>query len=340
MSKTCILNASNPKNVNIEHDRYVDLRDRLSCFRGEEIIKQCRSWHSWAYALETEFFVYNTPKWPGIFQYDNIIVLVNRDIEQVIPLVQKLKKMNKKIAISYHEGIQDLTNDRTIQKIFSLQQIVDEAGIFINFLGQYRSFFSGLFPNAKVFTVNHTNPFDWSGNPRRKSWETKRKDILIGTRTLGQSLSRNTFVTLATLSGWLRRNPNRRVDWISEDPGDLRGILDRFGFTGIHCEKGPLDYNRWLDFISDYKYIVHHDLSMNLGQISLDAFMVDSIPFGGTTWINKMIQSDDGGDIDKLISFFDWKHEEKLENIQGNIVDLLEVLHPDAIKRRLEEVFK
>lgn len=151
----CILNASNPKNIRLESDEYVDLRDRSSCFKDGKIIKQCRSWHSWAYALETEFFVYNKQGWPGIWKYDGIIVLVNRDIHLVFPLIKQLKDAGKKVAISYHEGLQDLLHEPN--KLPALYQAVQFADFYVNIFGQYQSFFSGWFKEKSKF-VNHTSP--------------------------------------------------------------------------------------------------------------------------------------------------------------------------------------
>src|SRR5690348_5486699 len=107
--KICVINCSNPLNVSIEHDVYTDFRNgRASCFDGDKCIKQCRSWHFWPYCLESEFFVYGKEGWQGVFNYDAIIILVNRDMQAVLPLVKKLKLMKKKVAISFHEGVGDL----------------------------------------------------------------------------------------------------------------------------------------------------------------------------------------------------------------------------------------
>src|SRR5690242_13839568 len=103
--KICVINCS--KDPKDELDRYVDLRERTSCFDDQgRIIKKCQSFHSMAYCLSTEFFVYGFPGWEGVFKYDGIIVLVERNIKNVIPLLVKLKVMRKKVCLMFHEGIQ------------------------------------------------------------------------------------------------------------------------------------------------------------------------------------------------------------------------------------------
>lgn len=336
MSNICILNASNPKQLHLESDEYVDLRDRKSCFKDGKIVKHCRSWHSWAYSLETEFFIYNKQGWPGVFKYDNVIILVNRDIQEIIPLIKKLKGMNKKVALAYHEGVQDLLYDP--MKLIPLQEAVHEAGVFINFLGQYGDFFKGLFPKAKVIQVNHTNPYDWE-YPNIKSWDERTGDILIGTRTLNNHLSRNTLVSIATLSTWQRINKSRKVDWICEDKGDIQGYLDKLGFDNINLHRGPLEYNDWLDFISNYKYIVHMDTSQNLGQISLDALMVDAIAVGGSTWINFISRTDTSYPTNLFSLVVKDTHKLRLEHGKDFEINFRE-LKPDYIKKKLIEVFQ
>lgn len=334
-----ILNASNPKRIDLEADEYLDLRDRESCFDGDQIINQCRSWHSWAYSLETEFFVYKKQGWPGIYKYKNIIMLVNRDIDEVIPLVDKLKKSGKNVAIAYHEGVEDLLYDPN--KIINLKKLVDQAGKFINFIGQYEEFFRSLFSSSSIYHVDHTNPFDWFPSYKTK-WQDKPRDILIGTRTLNNHLSRNTLVPIVLASQYKRENPELKIDWICEQPVPIvKDYLNKIGVDNITIFQGPFEYNRWLKFINNYKYIIHHDLSMNLGQISLDALMVDSVPCGGTTWINQMLETDDEGRSSYIL-------EEPKYGVEGTdkgyidlVYDLKKyILHPNRIKENLIEVFK
>ena len=333
MSKICILNCSNPdpKNIGLESDEYVDLRERSSCFKDGLVAKQCRSWHSWAYALETEFFVYNKKFWPKALSYDNVVILVNRDIHLVLPIVKKLKSQGKKVAISYHEGVQDLLSTPG-KKWVDLFELVKISDFYINIFGQYEDMFVGLFPGKSKF-VNHTAPFDKLD--RRVPFSKKTKNILVSTRTFNQALSRNTLATLSAMNRGYEFLGD--VDFVVEDAGDIRELLSRLGMEKINVIQGPFEYNKWLDFISDYKWAVNHDLSMNLGQVSLDCMMVGTIPIGGTTWFNIEMGSSDKGDLRNLINILEWRdvdyHLEEMETLKRKI-------HPDVIKEELEKIFK
>lgn len=342
--KICILNASNPREISLESDEYVDLRDRKSCFEGSKVVKQCRSWHSWAYALESEFFVYQKQGWPGIFKYDGVILLVNREIGLVIPLIEQLKKAGKKVGISFHEGIQDLLSEPG-KKWTALNVAVQKADFYINIFGQYQEFFKGWFGKDKVKFVNHCAPFDWD-HGLTIPWEERAGDILCGTRTFNQRLSRNTFVTLATLSGWQKEFPqrkNRKIDFITEDGSadQIRDFIWSLGVDNVEVIQGPLDYNSWLLFLSNYKYVVHHDLTMNLGQVSLDCMMLDVIPIGGTTWFNIELGTDDGGNVSHLkdlVTLIELEYDQReYEELREG---LLKRISPDEVREDLLRSFK
>ena len=328
---TCLLNLSNPVDISLESDRYTDLRDRDSAYVNGSFQKHCRSWHSWAYALKTEFFVYGYPGWPGCYKYDNIIVLLNRDIPRAITEIEKLKKAGKNIAISYHEGVADLLKNSV--KIVGLKQAL-QHGVYINIFGQYQDMFEGLFGRDKVKFVNHGAPTDFY-EEFRKPWTERTGDILVVTRTFNQHLARNTLATLSAMKNYLSKNPERRVDFITEDQG-IEEAFKVLGFEDIKVHQGPFDYTNWLRFISNYKWAVHHDLSMNLGQVSLDCALTDVIPVGGTTWFNIMMGSDDGGDLRKLMGILEWDdigyHLDELSKLR-------DLITPDLIGKNLEEVF-
>lgn len=303
--KICVLNASNPNTNQLESDEYVDYRQgRASCFNGQERVKQCTSWHSWAYALETEFFVYNKDKWQGCLQYDAVIVLVNRDIPAVMPLIKKLKLMKKKVAVAFHEGVQDLItgsglqNENLANRWVALADLVKEADFYVNLFGQMQPFFEGWFGKNKVKYCSHGAPVDWN-HGFVIPWDERPYDILVGTRTFGQRLSRNTLVTLGTLNGFAKQT-GKSVHFLSED-GDVAPLLKRIGMDSITAHQGPLAWVDWLKFLAQFRVVAHFDQSMNLGQICYDAAMVDVVSVGSTTWNNMLLHTDDGGSLEEFL---------------------------------------
>lgn len=344
--RICVVNCSNPLDtISLESDNYVDYRQgRQSCFDGDKCIKQCRSWHGWPYALETEFFVYGKDKWQGCYQYDGIILLVNRDIHSLIPLVKKLKLMKKKVAVSFHESVSDLItssgipNEDLAQRWVGLYDLVQECDFYLNIFGQMQSFFEGWFGVEKVKFANHCAPLDWNHGFSKPISERKH-DILIGTRTFQQRLPRNTLIALATLNG-LARDKGKSVHFVSED-GDVAPLLKRIGLNHVVCHKGPFSWVDWLKFMSDFKIIAHTDQSANLGQICMDAVMVDVIPVGSNTWLNSVSGNTDFGSSSVLrgkvlrtINTFDF------QDYFYPLDQLKKIIHPDTAKKTLLEVFQ
>lgn len=337
-----VINASNPgSTLALESDVYIDYRmGRSSCFEGSERLKQCSSWHSWPYAMETEFFVYNKAGWEGIYKYDNVIVLVNRDIELVFPLIQKLKLMRKKVAVSFHEGVQDLITGSGIQgenlgrRWVFLYQLVQMADFYINLFGQMTAFFEGWFGADKVKYCSHGAPIDWNHGFIKPPTERKH-EILVGTRTFNQRLSRNTLITLGVLNGFANKF-NTDIHFLSED-GDVAPLLQTMGMGKIKVHKGPLGWTEWLKFLSNFKLLVHHDNSSNLGQVCYDCAMVDVLPIGSTTHNSMWIGTDDEGSAEILA--------EKIHNyysfgLDSVFAEFKKVIHPDETKKKLIEVFK
>lgn len=345
--KICVLNASNPNTIHLEADEYVDYRDgRKSCFNDQEIIKKCSSWHSWAYALETEFFVYKKNKWEGCYQYDGVIILVNRNIEQVIPLVKKLKLMKKKVAISLHEGGQDLLggsgipNENIAERWINLFDIVKEADCYINIFEQLNDFFEGWFGEDKVRYCSQAAPVDWEYE-HTFSWGDRPYDILIGTRTLNQRLSRNTLITLGAVNG-IARKYGYKVNYLSED-GDVSGLLKRIGIDYVNVIRGPLSWSEWLKFVEKHRLLVHFDQSLNLGQICYDAAIVGTIPIGSTTSNNMWLGTDDFGDTHKLCKkIVECINNESIRNIYfQRLSDFRKLLiHPNVVKENLLRTFE
>src|SRR5690606_169005 len=104
--KVAILNICNPINVSIEYDDYVDYRSGFSSyFNSGNIVKKINSWHSITAAFESEFFVYNKQNWAKIFNYKNVLILINRDLYKVKPVIKMLKSKGCKCVVAYHESL-------------------------------------------------------------------------------------------------------------------------------------------------------------------------------------------------------------------------------------------
>lgn len=345
MSKICVLNCSNPETIQLESDVYVDYRDgRKDCFIGNERVKQTSSWHSWAYALETEFFVYGKDKWQGCFQYDGVIILCNRHIQEppLRSLIKKLKLMKKKIAISFHEGGADLIGGSGIQgenlgsRWVGLTDLVKEADFYLNLFGQLSPMFEGWFGKEKVKLVHHATPLDWN-HSLTIPFKDRPYDILIGTRTLNQRLPRNTFASLAALNG-LATDLGVNVHYLSED-GDLAPLLARCGLSNIICHQGPLTWNEWIKFLSQFRLVVHFDQSLNLAQICYDAALVDVVPVGSTCFNNILCGTSDGGDLRNWSEMI--RKRLTVPEMYGDYLDSFkDLVHPDAVKQELLRIFE
>lgn len=343
--RLCVLNASNPIQHQVEHDVYVDYRmGRKSCFEGERCVKQCTSWHSLSYALETEFFVYGKDKWQGCYQYDGILILVNRDIHALVPLVKKLKLMKKKVAISFHEGVQDLISGSGMKhedlgsRWIDLYEIVGLADFYMNWLGQMETFFEGWFGEDKVKYCSHGAPIDWK-HGFDGPWQDRPYDILVGTRTLGQRLSRNTLVSLGTLNRFAKRY-NKSVHYLSED-GDIAPLLNKIGLSNITIHKGPLPWVEWLKFLSKFKVVAHMDESLNLGQICYDATMVKTLSVGSTCWNNMLLSTDDGGSSDALTVLLENVFIKENDDDYRKCMEIFSrEIHPNKVRENLLKIFK
>ncbi len=349
--KICVLNASNPtsRTLALESDEYVDYRDgKLKCFNGDNLIKRASSWHSWAYATEGEFFVYQKSKWEGALKYDAIIILVNRDMLEVIPLIKKLKLARKQVAISFHEGVQDLTahpsdsGENVFKRIGDLISVVKHADCYLNLFPSYNEFFWGMFGRDKVKSVLHSGMYEWL--PSFKTPPSERpKNILIGTRTFSQRLLRNTLMSTFALSHFCKEN-NYKFSLFVEDPiniAEFTKYLDGLGVNNVEVVKGPMKkWEDWVQFISQFRAIYHADYSLNFGQLCLDGALVDTVCVGSTTTNNILARTDDTGRFD--VGF------EKLRILMScSDVEYLEVIKSfkhqtssEAIKRQLESCFK
>lgn len=296
--RICLLNASNPRNIAIEYDEYIDYRGGIdSYFSGNKILKKCTSWHSWPASLETEFFVYGKPGWQKCMKYDGIVVCVNRDIDAVKPLVKKLKTANKKVMIAYHENLSTfLKSSENPNFLVSFKSLVGQSDGYLNIIKQSHTFFQALL-DVKVHSILHGAPYnEWAHSltiPR-----DQRKGIIIGTRTIGQILQRNTWVALVEASQIAKRFDNC-VTYLNEDPPEIKSFFDSLGLNNINVIKGPLAYEDWLSLIAQHKLLIHFDTTRTLGQVVTDAALVGVLAVGGNTDNNRA----NGTDRDYLASF-------------------------------------
>jgi len=345
--KICLVNASNPLNVSLESDSYTDFRGgRASCFEGDKCIKQCRSWHGWPYALETEFFVFGKDGFNGVFNYDGIVILVNRDMQAVLPLVKKLKLMKKKVAISFHEGVGDLIgssgipNENPALRWVGLYDLVQAADFYVNLFGQMQTFFEGWFGKNKVKYCQHGTVTDWEAiKIHRVPFDERPYDILIGTRTLNQRLPRNTMVTLGVANKFA--NEGKKVLYISED-GDVKELFKKIGFDKIEVQVGARSWEEWLKLIAKCKVVAHFDDSLNLGQIAADCAMMDVACVGSTCWNNEIQETGDSGQSDVLSNLISGYIEHNGISMLNNVRyrnNFYNTLHPDRVKERLLEIF-
>lgn len=347
----CILNASNPAlpYSNFELDDYEDYRGGDSCLiSGGLFTKKVTSWHSWAAALKTEFLVYGKKNWQNCFSYDAVIVLVSRECTALKLLIDKLLAMGKVVCVSFHEGVQDLLDGcgMNVDKLDRLKKVrdlcSDKRVRFISFIDTFSSFYS-CFLDKQVYTCSHGAPFHLShlvaaNNEQIKKPKNKRpKDILVGTRTLGHRLSRNTLASLYMVSSYAKKNNLNNCYYLSNDQDKIvSSFFKNLGLENIKViENTNYSFNQWLSFISDFKLIYHFDTSLNFGQICLDAAMVDVAVVGSTTSINVSCDTSDGADSNKSLEILD----RSFKSSSNVSVDLLKSCYGyDVISERLNSI--
>lgn len=288
--KFALINASNPVNLHLEADEYVDYRDGLDkCFDGNEIVKKCHSWHSLPAAFESEFFVYNKPMWPGILQYDNIVVLVNRDLEKVVPLIKKLKVAKKKVLVGFHESSDDFFQQASPYHnqeqpwLKKLKELVDMSDGFCNVMNTYNEWFEWYFQKP-VLTTRHAAPYTEFKHDFVVPFK-EREGIMLGTRTLNQRLRRNTLQGIG-IALQVAKELDTFVTWVSEESfKDLEQFSEYFAIdcSRLKLVKGPLSYENWLKTIAGHKVLFHYDFSCTLGQLVVDAALVDVPCVGGNS---------------------------------------------------------
>ena len=289
LSNFAVLNTCNPIHLERESDVHVDYTDG-NYFEGPKMVKKCVSWHSIPAAFQTEFFVYGHEKWQKVMQYDHILVMIKDDLAKIEPLIKKLKLMGKTVGIAYHENGNYFSNScHNLNFLLDFKKLVDMGDYFWNLNVCLDSFFKQML-DVPVFSCWHGVPYEWDHGftvPRGD-----RRGIMIGTRTLNQTLRRNTLYAIG-LAARVAKEYDTHVTYFSEDPIDpikLNSVFDDCGFGNINVLRGPRSYEEWLQIIAPHRVLFHLDASETLGQVVADAMMLD-IPSVGSFTTNNNLQS-------------------------------------------------
>lgn len=285
-----LINASNPLNTQIEWDKYVNYKDGINnYFDGNHHTRMVRSWHSIPAIFETEFFAYKKENWEGVFDYENVIVLVNRDLKHVLPLLIKLKSNNpdRKVIIGYHENPADFfISSMNLGWLKDFVNLINSSDGQYNVMQFHEPFFRELHTKP-ILTCPHAVPYEeWKHTLTIP--KNKRNGILIGTRTINQRLPRNTIMALVLAAAEAKRH-NTFVTYLDEDHSGIENLLKEFNIDNVKVIQGPMpSYEDWLSLIARHKVVVHYDTSFTLGQVVTDALQVGVPCVGGLTDQNRI----------------------------------------------------
>lgn len=343
--KTCLINCSNPINTAPEADEYVDYREGYAaCFNGDKILKKCRSWHSLPAAFGSEFFVYGKPKWQGVYKYDSIMVLINRDPSAVMPLIKKLKTMKKKVVVGFHENMDDfMLQCMNPQWLVEVIKLVDACDGYLNVIPQAHAYFEELFGEGKVLSTYHVTPFGYLDTSEMSLPYVRRQGIFVATRTFNQRLKRNTLLSLLAANKVARKHKTF-VTYLNEDPWDAQGLMRILKLERVKVIQGSVPYIEWLKLLGRHKLIINYDMAGTLGQVASDAALVNNVAFGGNSDYAYVAgtQEEDMrlfykktdslvGDLEKYKDFDFWKDEiEKVRN----------ACSVDSVKGKIEKYFE
>jgi hypothetical protein len=239
------------------------------------------------------------------YSYDGFIILVNESFDRVIPLVTKLKKMNKKVFIGYHESMHLSDNMTNIASYKLLKQLVGLSDGYWNLNEGTHTFFESLF-DCRVVGIPTGVPYDlWEPGVD----EVQKEGIIIGTRTLSQTrLKRNSLMAIS-LAVKCAKKYNTAVTYMSEDKNDSANhfLCEMFGDSlNIIARDRNASYFNWLELINKHKALFQFDSSRSHGQVISDAVLVNTIPIGGTCDNSKILGLNEDGvdDAYELLSLF------------------------------------
>lgn len=278
--KICLIEASNPRGKS--NDSYVDFRNYNSYEDS-----RWRSWHSIPCSLGTEFFSYNGENFHECYKYDGFIVLFNDNPEALIPFVNKLKLMGKKVFCGYHESFDDLMLkcSHDMSWFHDANKLISHCHSYLNVCPSFEKDINNIFNTSCVNTF-HGAPFGKYDHLKKQHKD--RNGILITTRSLNQRLRRNTLLSLFQAESYCKKN-NTFFTFVSEDHDSVVESLPKF--RNVKFIKGPLNYNSWLKLISEHKFVYGSDEAKTLGQVNLDAALVGVAGFGGNSENNKLTNS-------------------------------------------------
>lgn len=272
--KICVVNASQPSFPHM-NDSYVNFEE----YDSWEDAKW-RSWHSIPASLQTEFFAYNGDNFHKVYQYDGIILLVNESPIELMPFVKKLKTMGKIVVVGYHEGFGDIMTKLGHPSydvwFRELKELVTESNAYWNVIPSASSVFLSLF-RKPVLNVLHGVPLNEWDHGLIKPIE-EREGIFVATRTFDQRLGRNHIAALA-VADLAAHMLQTHVTCITEQP--VPDIVKNF--ERVQILQGPLSYMKWLDVMSQHRVVFHYDCSHTLGQVAMDALLVDVPCLGGNS---------------------------------------------------------
>lgn len=332
----CLINASNPVNVQIEWDEYVNYRDGYeACFDGQKIVKVCRSWHTLPAIFNGEFFVYNKPNWQGVFKYDVVLVLVNRDLKHVLPLILKLKQQRKKVYVGFHEnGADFMLQCMDLNWLADLKYLVNLADGYLNVIPQFYNMMSEIF-GKKVINIYHPAPFDIWDTSHLTTEYKHREGVMVATRTLNQRLPRNTIHSLF-LANKIANFFDTYFTYVNEDPPQFADKLRELGLDRMQVIQGARSYEDWLKLLGKHKFVFHSDTSFTLGQVVSDAALVGNMVFGGNTDNNSLNGTGQWND-----DLFHVAHSLMRDNcgdiVRDKIKELKYHLSPKTVKQMIEQ---
>lgn len=265
--KFCIIDGSNPLGRN---DYYYNFKDYNNWGDGK-----WRSWHSFAAIFETEFIPFEIKE--KALQYDCILILGNTDFKALIPFVEKLKILKKKVAFGLHEGFTAFYTMNPGEWEY-LKQLINKVDFYWNLNPSTETIFTGMFPNVKIKNIATAYPFDkWNFDFKPE----KKEGILIATRTLAQHFhKRNSFFAIASaLEATKYKVP---ITYVNEDGTYVKEkLIQLFTTDKLNIIERKNNYLEWLELISQHEMVYQLDMSYTHGQVVCDALFTNTPIIGG-----------------------------------------------------------
>lgn len=285
--KICIVDASNPK-IPSGNEKYRNFENYSSYEDGN-----WRSYKSYAAALGTEFFAYNGEKFENVYKYDGILLLTDTHFSDLVPFVRKLRMMNKKVLIAYHESmhIADNLPAHGLNNFFQLKELISIANGYWNLNTPNGDYFFEVAFDTNVFGVPTGAPYRlWNLDDLRLP-ASQREGIVVLTRTIDQSrLKRNSLVAIGTALK-VAEEVDTFVSYTNEDPPFVGEFLkELYKNKPLRIFDRQEKYIDWLKFISKHKIAFQLDNSYSHGQTITDCALVNVPCLGGLLDNSKLLQ--------------------------------------------------